>query len=412
MGDGISVIVEFIEVTYSVLICDDDPQAAADYVERIKEIAPPEYRCQAAQCNEDIRNAVNELLRRHKLVRSGCSYESQECLFDKKDILIIDYDLIYVDDDSARHTGEGIGRLARLYSDCAVVVVFNQFLQFDFDLSLRADLGSHADLNLNANVLTEPGLWTGPPWDGFRPWAWQCLSRAVVSQRAREALLGSNLDEPIADTLGMRAVDARGLSDTAFGFLAPKAVRFDQLAQTSFRSFVQTAADGDTKSLLSIDDLAAVRFGAARIGKWLEREVLGPQDVLIDVPHLLQRFPFLLGSDVSDLDAWNETIHQTERLREEIDKAHWFGPADCLSRPVVWCRRLEEDKDFLDRRAAFDYSTVPDIVFLEDASVFDQFSHVKQFRAGFHNFFDERFVKPFPRIRYGPQRRFAFASEM
>ena len=400
-------------MTCSVLVCDDDPQAAADYAAQIHEIAPAEYACQAPKCNKDVRDGVNELLRRRKLVRSGCSYEPQECLFDNKDILIIDYDLIHVDDDSAWHTGESIGRLARLYSDCAVVVVFNQFLQYDFDLSLRGHFGSHADLDLNASSLTEPGLWIGPPWRGFRPWSWQCLSRAVVSQRARETVFGSDPDMPITDTLGMRPIDARGLSDTAFGFVAPNAVRFEHLAQTTLRSFITTAADvGDTKSLLSIDDLAAVRFGAARIGKWLEREVLGPQEVLIDVPHLLQRFPFLLGSDVSDLDAWNETIHQTERLQEEIDKDHWFGPADCLSRPAVWCRRLEEDKDFLDRRAAFDYSTVPDIVFLEDASVFDQFSHGKQFRAGFHNFFDERFVKPFPRIRYGPQRRFAFASEM
>ena len=399
-------------MTFSVLICDDEPLAAAELVDKVREIAPEGHTFQAAQSNDAVRASVSELLRRRKSVRSGCRYESKECLFDNKDILIIDYDLIYIDDDNARHTGESIGRLARLYSDCSVVVVFNQFLQFDFDLSLRGHIASHADLNLTAKLIAQPGLWTGPPWHSFRPWSWQCLSRAVVSQRAREAVLARDLDNSIADAFGMRLVDAMGLSDTAFGFLAPNAVEFDQLAEMTFRSFIKTTADvRDTESLLSIDDSAAIRFGAARIGKWLEREVLGPQDVLIDVPHLLQRFPFLLGSDVSDVDAWNETIHQAERLKEEIDEDYWFGPADCLSRPAVWGRRLEEDKRFIERRAAFDYSDVPDIVFLEDGSIFDQFSNGKQFRAGFHNFFDERFVKCFSGISYGPQRRLAFASE-
>ena len=400
-------------MTYSVLICDDDPQAAAEYAVQIQQIAPAEYTFHGTPNREAVRESVNELLCRQNSVYAGRPRERRECLFDNKDILIIDYELIHVDDENARHTGETIGRLARVYSDCSVVVVFDQFLQFDFDLSLRGHVTSHADLNLNANLLTEPGLWTGPPWHGFRPWSWQCLSRAVVSQRAREALFGSNSGQPIVDTVGLRAVDAVGLSDAAFGFLAPKARDFDRLREMTFRSFITTAADvRDTIALLSLDESAAIRFGAARIGKWLEREVLGPQDVLIDVPHLLQRYPFLLGADVSDLDAWNETIHHTERLRAAIKEDHWFGPAECLSRPAVWCRRLEEDEGFLDRRADFDYSVVPDIVFLEDESVFDQFSCGTQFRAGFHNVFDGRFVKYFRGISYGPQRRFAFVSEI
>lgn len=399
-------------MTCSVLICDDDPQVAADYLEQVQGIAPDDYSCQAAPSNEDVRSAVNELLRRQKSILAGDSYDAQRCLFDNRDILIIDYDLIHVDDDNARHTGESIGRLARIYSGCPVVVVFNQFVQFDFDLSLRGHVASHADLNLNVKLLSEPGLWTGPPWRGFRPWTWQRLSSAVVSQRRREAIFGSDLDRPIVDTLGMRDVDAMGLSDTAFGFLAPTAEDFERLGEMNFRSFISMTADvRDAKSLLSLDESAAIRLGAARIGKWLEREVLGPQDVLIDVPHLLQRFPFLLGSDVSDLDAWNDTIHRADRLESAIAEDHWFGPADCLSRPAVWCRRLEDDREIKERRAAFDYSKVPDFIFLEDGSAFDHFSRGTQFRAGFHNFFDRRFVKQFSGITYGPQRRFAFVSE-
>lgn len=396
-------------MSYSVLICDDKPQVATDYVEQIKKIAQDGYTFQRVPNTEAVRESINELLRRQRSVHKNRPYDRQECVFDNTDILIVDYDLIYVDEENARHTGESIGRLARLYSDCSVVVVFNQFIQFDFDLSLRGHVTSHADLNLNIDLLAMSGLWNDPPWCGFRPWSWQVLSRAVESQRAREAAFEEDLDRPIVETLGMSDDDAMGLSDTAFGFLAPKAKDFEGLRKVTFRSFISMKPYArDTKPLLLSNIPAAVRFGTARIGKWLEREVLGPQDVLTDVPHLLQRFPFLLGQHVSKVEAWNSAILEPSRLEDKFDSSYWFKPAACLSKRAVWCRRLDADADFNKMRANFDYSKVPDIVFMEDASRFFPFSEGRQFRAGFHNFFDRRMVKKYRGIRYGPQRRFAF----
>lgn len=396
-------------MTCSVLICDDDRGLAAERFERIKEIAPKNYKFRAASSAGDMRDAVNELLHRRKAARVGDSRKPQQCLFDQNDILIIDCDLFHIDD-RAQHTGEGIGRLARMYSDCAVVVVFNQFDQVDFDLSLRGDLASHADLNLTVTLLETPGLWTEPPWQGFRPWSWQTLSKAVASQRARETAFGCDLDKSIVDTLGIRHDDTLGMSDSAFGFIAPKASDFDGLREMTFGSFVSmTAAGHDVESLLSSDTSAAVRFGAARIGKWLDQEVLGPQDVLIDVPHLIQRFPFLLGKEMADVKAWNAAVHQADCLTQYIDDSYWFEPASCLSKPAVWIRRLEADPEFRRQRADFtNYSVVPDVVFMEDCSVFEDISHGTEFRAGFHNSFDRRYVKDIPGIRYGPRRRLLF----
>ena len=42
------------------------------------------------------------------------------------------------------------------------------------------------------------------------------------------------------------------------------------------------------------------RVAAARLGKWLERLVLPGQNVLVDAPHLVSRFPSLVAAD--DLD--------------------------------------------------------------------------------------------------------------
>ena len=352
-------------MTYSVLICDDDPGLAADWVKEVQEIAPQKYKFLSVPNNKDVSEAAQELLHRRGAVRNARPYELKKCLFDGVDILFIDYDLVHIDNDNAQHTGESIARLARTFSPCSVIVVLNQFRGVDFDLSLRGHVASHADLNIDVKLIATPGLWHGPPWSGFRPWFWQTLSQAVESQRARERMVSKNFDQSIVETLGLEVRDASRLSDTAFAFIAPEASNFAELKETTFESFFSVTQDcRDAKALLESDPDASARFVAARIGKWLEREVLGPQDVLIDVPHLLQRFPFLLGEKVSDIGAWNNAVYSMKPLEAILDKSDWFKPSNCLSKPVVWCQRLEENEEISKQRAVFDFSNVPDIVFL------------------------------------------------
>ncbi|MDE0209400.1 MAG: hypothetical protein OXJ64_05910 [Boseongicola sp.] len=395
---------------YRVLICDDEFEQTEAWVEGVKSIAPAEtYSVLAAPSTEDIGVAVKELLVRRGAAREGVAREAEICLFDSVDIVVVDYDLVHIEEDGAQHTGEGIARLARTFAGCSVVVVLNQFEGIDFDLSLRGHLESHADLNIDGDRLTTPGLWRSPPWEGFRPWYWQTLDGAVETQRARERLVAEFFDRPIVEALGMRLEDASRLSDSAFGFIAPNAEDFAALQGQTFRAFLSTAQDGrDAEALSNSDRAGAARFVAARIGKWLERELLGPQDVLLDVPHLLQRFPFLMGDRIEDPDAWNEAVHEVGWLRETLGEDVWFGASECLSRPAVWFQRIEEDGAIGERRATFDFSVVPELVFLEDRSVFAPMSEAKEFRAGFHNSYDRRFVRPVQEIRYGPQRRFAF----
>ena len=397
-------------MTYSVLICDDELEQAEEWVQEVKKVAPLDtYEFREPPSNKDVRDAVKELLHRRKSSREGELIDRRNCLFDGVDVLVIDHDLIQIDENEAQHTGENIARLARTFAGCSVAVVLNQFHGMDFDLSLRGHPGSHADLNIDGGRLAIPGLWRSPPWDGYRPWNWQTISQAVETQRARENLVMGDLDRPIVEAFGMEIGDALRLSDTAFGCIAPDAEDFQALQNQTFRRFLSTTQDGrDAKELLQLDQAAAVRFIAARIGKWLERELLGPQDVLLDVPHMLQRFPFLLGERVSDVDAWNETIHNKDLLETDLVPNLWFGPGECLSRPAVWHRRLEVSNVIREGRNSFDYSTVPNLVFLEDRSVFVPIWEAKEFRAGFHNSYDRRFVRPVEGIRYRPQRRFAF----
>lgn len=399
-------------MTFSVLICDDEPDQAEIWIEEVEKCAPKNtYDILKPPSNEEVSGAMKEILLRRGAVREGVGRQRGECLFDEVDILVIDYDLVHIDENEAQHTGESIARLARTFSDCSVTVVLNQFQGIDFDLSLKGHLSSHADLNINGNLLKIPGLWQPPPWDDFRPWHWQTLSQAVETQKTRENHIKRSLDQPIVEFFGMQSEDTLRLSDTAFGFVAPEAKNFEELQKQDFRSFVSSAqGNRDTRALLKFDEPAAVRFIAARIGKWVERELLGPQDVLLDVPHMLQRFPFLMGDDVTEIHAWNGMIHETRKLRETPVNDYWFEPENFLSRPAVWCQRLEADEEFSKERANFDYSKVPDLVFLEDLSVFARISDAKEFRAGFHNSYDRRFVKDVPEFDYSPKRRFAFGS--
>ena len=398
---------------YSILVCDDDPDFESAWCDLVRGAATSDlYTTSSSGSGEKLRHAAQELVARASAARANPAIQRKRepCLFDNAQIVILDYDLLHVDEENAaRYTGEGLARLARVFSDCGVVVVLNQFPGVQFDLSLRGHISSHADLNLDAKLLGTPGLWSGPPWDGFRPWSWQTLHRAVDTQRDRERTVDQTPDDrPIAEVLGMEEDDALRLSDSAFGFIAPAANTFAEFASRTFTDFLADAVDArDAVAAAALDRSNGDRFVAARLGKWLEREVLGPQDVLVDVPHLVERYPFLLGDDVGEVGAWNALVHDPERLQNEVPPECWFQPAEFLSRPAVWRQRFETHPDVADRRFGFDYSKVPPYAFLEDTSQFAPLSDATEFRAGHHNPFDRRFVKYLRSVRYAPQRRLA-----
>ena len=333
-------------MTCTVLVCDDDHSLAHDWVQEIRDVVTDAYHVLDAPDTKTIRSSAQELLLRRSALRQERVRIRERCIFDEIDILIIDYDLLHVDEDNAQYTGEGLGRLVRMFTECAIVVVLNQYLQAQFDLRLRGHLESHADLNIGAEFIAVPGLWREPPWTGFRPWKWQTLNGAVGTQRARQKVVQTQFGQSILNTVGMQSEDASRLSDSAFGFLSPNANSYQSLMEVTFQSFLRTASDGrDLRILADSHQESATRVASARIGKWLEREVLGGQDVLIDVPHLLQRFPFVLGDSVTNLDMWNSAIHDRTVVGRVVGEDAWFSPKDILSRPAIWTNRFQSDAD-------------------------------------------------------------------
>ena len=395
---------------YEVLICDDEVSRERELVENARSVAPADkYRISGSMDSgaDSVRDAVRELLARRSAARADSERAPKDCLFDRADVLVLDYDLMLLDEFRTRHTGEGLARLARTFSTCDVVVVLNQFRGVHFDLGMRGHLWSYADMNIHGEMIGNAGLWTYPPWEGFRPWSWRTLGESVATQRQRKDLISEHLEQSVFDFFGLRQEDALHLSDSAFEFLGPEAETFDQLAGITFRDVPRNVDDRDAMAATELDSL---RFVSARLGKWLETEILGGQDVLIDLPHLVQRYPFVLGNQCSDRDAWNAAIHDMSVVREEIPEHAWFAPEGFLSRPAVWRQRLETDERIREISYEFDYSEVPALVFLEDVSKFGSLDEAKQFRASYHNAFDARFVRNLGGIRYGPQRRFALGA--
>lgn len=405
-------------MTCRVIVCDDEPTTAQEWIAEITGALPDgTYDLAPVPTNETIKEAIQVLLRRRSALNDGSGNPNEECLFDAADVLVIDYDLLHIDETNTRYTGEGVARLARAFSKCGLIVVLNQYLEAQFDLGLRGHTESFADLNLDGDLIGRQGLWRDGPWEDFRPWSWPVLSDAAARFRSREQFLSdpANLSTSITGLIGMTEADAGRLSDTAFGFLAPEAATYEALASMTFAHFIEGASPAiDTRDGTPLAErypAACARIASSRVAKWLEREVLGPQDVLIDVPHLLQRCPFLLEGDLNDIEAWNRAVTDGRAvLKNLVPEDAWFTAEHWLGQPALWWRRVEAADAVRACRAKFDFSTVPDFVFLEDVSRFDTLANATEFRAGFHNAHDRRYVAQLSDIRYAPQRRLAFGG--
>jgi hypothetical protein len=166
--------------------------------------------------------------------------------------------------------------------------------------------------------------------------------------------------------------------------------------------------------LASAPDIANA-FAVSRVAKWLDRAVLRPLDALIDAPHFVERWPFLIEpgqGDMSDPHFWRSLRgKEGEFLSAKTPPGARLAIADRLIGKEVYVLARVVDDDALHKLSdAFDFSASADVVFAEDTSRFVLRETATEFRAGFSNFNDRRFIEKLPDKTYGPQRRFAFGD--
>lgn len=395
-----------------VLILDDDSDRANGWVADIK--ATLDNLDIEAVSKSDAAGHVEVLLDRQREFRDAGTSTKDDSIFDHVDILVVDYDLVHISDGHGRFTGEGICRLAHAYSNCGLVVVLNQFIEADFDLSQRGNpSSSHADLNVSANHIANRGLWVESNWEDFRPWHWPILPDAAQRHAKLRDLLSKNPEAKLLDLLGFTESLAEQLSDDAVGFIDPESRTIDDLMNVTVTGFLKNNSHAtdprDGAALAEFEVPYRFSLIANRVSKWMKRMVVGPRNLLVDLPHLVERYPFLLPDEqLNDAETWDQLTSGVPDWFKGALPENAFVDSNLWSRvPHVWLPLLEENKEFQEKRYDFIYSGVPEWVFAEDQSRFLPEDSAKMFKAEFNNEFDRRFVKDIEEIKYAPKRRFA-----
>lgn len=351
----------------------------------------------------DFEDAMESLKSRQiELRESGCWADGGNPLDDVA-IFVIDYDLVHSQEDRFL-TGEAVAYLARCFSRCGLIVAVNQY-RYDFDLTLRGHPESFADLNVTDGQLGNPNLWGGRMAE-FHPWYWPVLPgyHSDLEKKIRD--VSENLDKPLWKVIGFSDPKSFDVLPRSIGeFLSAK--RF--LSEITFRDFVVESGNGlRAKDAARPNDEVLARVGAARVAKWLERFLLPEQDILVDAPHLVSRYPSLLTGDAANIEVWNATARKVDLGALEmnvkvvepyrLEQSHW------ISRPAWFWEGVRECKDILEVREPWKTER-PNWVFCEDASQFCEEGY-REFVAATDSPYSRRFVRYFDGIKYSPAVRF------
>ncbi len=349
---------------------------------------------------------------RRRAFRDTGTWEAKRTALDEASILVVDYDLFeYI----PSLNGETLAYLARCFSSCGLIVGY-RYGDNAFDLTLRGELRrelpSFTDLYVGGIQLSNPGLWRVMEATevGFRPWHWPILPDYLrdFEEKVEDVKESLARDVPICQILGFAPELFHRLPRSIGQFLGAEP------AETTFQRFVTESGHGleerDIPSADKVSDDVLARVGAARISKWLERLVLPEQDILVDAPHLVSRYPSLLTGDVEDIEVWNQTARLVshEELGISVDRIESFRLEKdlWLSRPVWFWDDLRECEDVAEVREPWKFER-PDWVFCEDMSRFYGGEDRREFVADVESPYARRFVRGFDDVEYRPIVRFS-----
>ena len=428
-----------------IIVCDDVLERGEEAIDAIREGCgkkpelKPLFGETLSRALKELFERVSECLPADDTAPSGSLRNMPED-FDC-DVLIIDNNLTALDIAGARVTAESIAGYLRAFTKASYIVAINGNPEVDFDLRfLVGDYRTQADLSLNTSHLSNKNLWyTDLPAQldsepsVFRPWYWPVLPDAATRREEQVRFVQQRLDKSVLKELGFSQSSIRELSPHAKGAICPTVdggleEAESALMRTTFRDFfklgthslplqkererLSAGADSDENGFCN----AVARIVAADLDRWMRRDVLGPQNVLVDIPHLLMRLPFLLGDAVGELDRWNAaaSVSQGESsLDSELCSAHLrdarFPHGFWAAAPCFWWPEIQANET-LDELFFSGSHEWPDAVFCEDISRFKRLSDLKPPLGFFAEFEDgtwnRRHVLRLNDHQYGPQSRF------
>ena len=403
-----------------LLICDDIPRRGNQAIEAIGRGTGD--RVDAVGCfGKELTERLQEFYRNS--VRGGLDGDGTDAsVFDGFDIIIIDNNLSELELFGFRLTADVIMGHIRAFSTSLVVLALNASRGFDFDLlSLSPHSGGKADMQINTEHLPSNWLWfrSGETEESFRPWYWPKLTEAP-QRREKQISELVELNQGVLEFFEFPAVSVSELSRRAVAGLHPEKRDLNR-ASVSFLDFFRRACvsliEDERETLVRNQNWDAIRrIVAFELEGWLQEFVLGPQTVLVDLPHLLPRMPVLAGRRLGHVDEWTDiarkakapygmarNIYQRHLKKYEFVRSHW------LAVPAFWWGELRSDPELNDRLGRLAIEDIPDAAFCEDISTFvvRDGRQPAKFIAGFHSKWDQRYVKKIKGKKYLPADRLA-----
>ncbi len=426
-----------------ILVCDDLPDDDATLADTASRGVPQHVELHRL-CGGQLKECITQLIAEaNEVLESEATVECPASDFDDADIIVVDNNLAHLAIDGVRLTAEAIIGYIRSFSSAPYIVSVNKNPDVDFDLRyLIGDYPSKADLAVNESHLAEPALWarnketvTGD----FLPWYWPSLTDAARTRRHQIQNVCENLNEPLLRTLKFDSDSVDALTRQARSILSQAAVGStngegeDEFVGVTFldvfRASNRSLAVKSEREALErkLDDGALgirhmiARAIAADIDFWFRRDVLGPQNVLVDVPHLVMRMPFLLGDRANDVEAWNATANVTydgapfgldQTLYDEHLKSALYSGTQWVSRPCLWWDALRDNENLNACLLETSGEEWPDVVFCEDVSEFRPFeqpdgSHAAEFVTQLEGAWNRRYVANLDGWHYVPRTRLA-----
>ncbi|MBB3952639.1 hypothetical protein [Aureimonas jatrophae] len=407
----------------------EDSGVLASGAARLDPLAPDVLKEQIKSLFSDVR----ECLKQRRLPEGG-AFQSR---LGQADILLLDYGLTQFPDFGIRLTAEHLAGYVRAFTDTPYVVSLNKLKNVDFDLKyLLGDFDTRADLALKTEHLAVSGLWTGVVGEGvFCPWYWPKLLDAPARRRAQVQIVKERMNESILSTIGMPASCVSFLSRQAIAFLSP----FGQEAPTGgtkdvrevtfwdhFLSSNRTLPDDDRREILASADVdvaatecpdddalrtIVARVVAAELEFWFRRDVLGPQQLLIDPPHLQARLRVARGDGRDTAENWSDTARRREAPFGLDEQSYGtitepgMHESPWVDGPSFWLPIIEETPEFL--RISEEAIRFNELYFCEDTRRFRPRGETSRFVTDLTKGADIRFVERVDPYVYSPASLFA-----
>ena len=345
-----------------ILVCDDRKEECERYAKAVEKICGIEP---TSLYEDGLKDALEQLeCRANAIVKQTGKQTTSP--FDDAALVFIDYRLEQLDQTQfIWPTAENVIGKIRAFAGARYIVSLNVLPNVDFDLKdLFGARKSVADLAIDAKNLSEPALWgKGAGKNGFHPSYWPNLVRAHERRTKQIAAIRKRLDAKVLEHLGFEK-ELRGdwLPIDALSSLFPLLQEKDPWKATFFDLFETAAEDLTLEITKDVADRAAdskadfevfrdvvARMCAYKVERWLRLHVLGPQDILVDLPHLIDRAPQILGKTrLSDPMAWNEVAVSDDlskldnNFRDSIEKATFEQSTLWFDQLAFWWTDLAE----------------------------------------------------------------------